>query len=343
MSDLAPTIEFKAGPNRMARLLVCATFPLIWVGGLVTTYDAGMAVPDWPSTYGYNLFLYPWQTWIAGPWDLFIEHGHRLLGSLVGFIAIGLLFVVWRKDDRGWMKWLAFAALLLVIVQGVLGGQRVLRDDRRIAQIHGVVGPLFFALSCMIATFTSKWWRSGNGGGESGTASRGLVAASWLTSFLAAFQLVIGSQLRHGIEYSSGQVFRAAVLFHVLLAVILVLQIFYLAIRVLRGSQVSRLRRPAWALLLLVASQFMLGIASWTVKYGWPAILQKWIASPVSTVQAKSMSQSLIVTGHVAVGALILATSAMLAVRVSRVAVKSRKTVGRKSHEVMTSPVGVPA
>ena len=70
---------------------MCATFPLIWVGGLVTTYDAGMAVPDWPNTYGYNLFLYPWQTWLSGPWDLFIEHGHRLLGALVGMI-----------DDRAW-------------------------------------------------------------------------------------------------------------------------------------------------------------------------------------------------------------------------------------------------
>ena len=73
-------------PGRIAGpcALVCATFPLIWVGGLVTTYDAGMAVPDWPNTYGYNLFLYPWQTWIDGPWDLFIEHGHRLFGALVG-------------------------------------------------------------------------------------------------------------------------------------------------------------------------------------------------------------------------------------------------------------------
>ena len=62
-------------------VLVCATFPLIWVGGLVTTYEAGMAVPDWPTTYGYNLFLYPWQTWMLGPWDLFIEHGHRLAGG----------------------------------------------------------------------------------------------------------------------------------------------------------------------------------------------------------------------------------------------------------------------
>ena len=59
----------------MAWVLACATFPLLWVGGLITTTDAGMAVPDWPGTYGYNMFLYPWQTWLFGPWDLFIEHG----------------------------------------------------------------------------------------------------------------------------------------------------------------------------------------------------------------------------------------------------------------------------
>ena len=83
-------------PHRWAVGVACATFPLIWVGGLVTTYDAGMAVPDWPSTFGYNLFLYPWTTWFFGPWDLFIEHGHRLLGALVGLLTIGLLVSVMR-------------------------------------------------------------------------------------------------------------------------------------------------------------------------------------------------------------------------------------------------------
>ena len=81
-------------PHRWAVGGACATFPLIWVGGLVTKYDAGMAVPDWPSTFGYNLFLYPWTTWLFGPWDLFIEHGHRLLGALVGMLTIGLLISV---------------------------------------------------------------------------------------------------------------------------------------------------------------------------------------------------------------------------------------------------------
>ena len=87
--------------------MVCATFPLIWVGGLVTTYDAGMAVPDWPNTYGYNLFLYPWQTWLYGPWDLFIEHGHRLLGSLVGMLTIGLVASAWWCQRDGLVRWLA--------------------------------------------------------------------------------------------------------------------------------------------------------------------------------------------------------------------------------------------
>src|SRR5690554_3486515 len=98
----SPTINAESRcPHGIAVLLVCVVFPLIWVGGLVTTYGAGMAVPDWPTTYGYNLFLYPWQTWVFGPWALFIEHGHRLLGALAGIITIALVVAVWRTDRRG--------------------------------------------------------------------------------------------------------------------------------------------------------------------------------------------------------------------------------------------------
>mgnify|MGYP001066850405 CR=1 FL=1 len=70
-----------------------------------------MAVPDWPTTYGYNLFLYPWQTWLLGPWDLFIEHGHRLLAATVGMLTIALMVLLWRTDSRRWMKVLGAAAL----------------------------------------------------------------------------------------------------------------------------------------------------------------------------------------------------------------------------------------
>ena len=145
-------------PHRLAVALVCATFPLIWVGGLVTTEKAGMAVPDWPNTYGYNLFLYPWQTWIGGPWDLFIEHGHRLLASAVGLLTIALVVTVWRCDTRGWLRALSVLALVAVVVQGLLGGLRVIQDEVLLARVHGCFGPAFFALSVALAAFTSSWW-----------------------------------------------------------------------------------------------------------------------------------------------------------------------------------------
>ena len=89
--------------HRLAVLSVCLVWPLIWVGGLVTTYDAGMAVPDWPNTYGYNLFLYPLSTWLTGPFDLFIEHGHRLLGAVVGVVAIAMVIACFLGERRRWV------------------------------------------------------------------------------------------------------------------------------------------------------------------------------------------------------------------------------------------------
>src|SRR5215210_1189742 len=124
-------------PHRLAMAVASATFPLIFVGGLVTSYDAGMAVPDWPSTYGYNLFLYPWETWFFGPWDLFIEHGHRLFASGVGILTIGLVVIVWLTGARLLLKQLAVAALALVILQGVLGGMRVVWNTTWLAMVHG--------------------------------------------------------------------------------------------------------------------------------------------------------------------------------------------------------------
>src|SRR5881628_556994 len=111
--------RYSPWPHRLSVALALVTFPLIWVGGLVTTYDAGMAVPDWPGTCGYNLFLYPWQTWLAGPWNLFIEHGHRLLGATAGLVAIALLAAVLITDRRPWLVRAAAGALALVIAQGV--------------------------------------------------------------------------------------------------------------------------------------------------------------------------------------------------------------------------------
>jgi len=154
-------------------MLAAVTFPLIWVGGLVTTYDAGMAVPDWPGTYGYNLLLYPVETWIAGPWDLFIEHGHRLLGVVAGMLNIALVLAVFRWDRRVWMRYFSLGALAAVILQGCLGGFRVLLDDRQLAMLHGCAGPAFFAVCVALCVVTSRTWRESAAGGAASERNTG--------------------------------------------------------------------------------------------------------------------------------------------------------------------------
>lgn len=302
-------------PHRLAVALVCATFPLIWVGGLVTTYDAGMAVPDWPQTYGYNLLMYPWQKWVLGPWDLFIEHGHRLLGALAGMLSLLLAAAIWWRDQRRWMHWLALATVLAVIGQGALGGLRVLRDDVQLAMLHGASGPLFFALGVSLAVFTSRCWNDASRPAPHQEAV-GLHVLAWLTCLLAVVQLVLGAQLRHLPASASLSTFRLALMFHLLVAGILLVQVVVLALRIARShGHAGALTRPAWALVGLVVAQLLLGATTWVVKYSWPWWLADYAWAAHFTIQQQSMSQALTVTAHVATGSLVLATSVMLALR----------------------------
>src|SRR6476659_6209560 len=191
--------SISTAPRRWAVALACATFPLLWVGGLVTTTKAGMAVPDWPNTFGYNLFLYPWTTWLSGPWDVFVEHGHRLFASAVGVLTIGLVVSLCRHDDRRWMRQLGIAALVLVIFQGSLGGMRVLVNERTLAMTHGFVGPLFFALATAIAVFTSPRWRlaSDDSATQLGPQAANIGRLAIATCVIAYLQIVLGAALRH--------------------------------------------------------------------------------------------------------------------------------------------------
>jgi cytochrome c oxidase assembly protein subunit 15 len=308
-------------PHRLAVLLVCATFPLIWVGGLVTTYGAGMAVPDWPTTYGYNLFLYPWQTWVYGPWDLFIEHGHRLFAAAVGLLTIALAVALWRRDQRAWMRRLGVVALAGVIAQGVLGGMRVRLDQRLLAQIHGCVAPAFFALTAAMAVFTSRRWRDAERppprefGGH-----RGLGGLAIVTTVLVYAQLLLGSQLRHVAPTADATVFRATVLLHLFVAVLLALHAAAIFIRA--GGRRAGVwhARPARALAALTLVQLNLGGAAWVVKYGWPAWVAEYDWAAGFVVSRNSPAQALITTAHVATGSLILAVSLTLALRAIRLA-----------------------
>src|SRR5438552_4538917 len=141
--------------SRFALLTAFATLVLICVGGLVTSHGAGMAVPDWPNTFGYNLFFFPVSQWVGG---VFYEHTHRLVASGVGLLTTILAVWLWLKESRRWLRWLGVIGFFSVVLQGVLGGLRVVLFKDELGIFHAALGQLFFVLTCSIALFTSRWW-----------------------------------------------------------------------------------------------------------------------------------------------------------------------------------------
>jgi len=181
--------------HRFAVFAAVATLALLWVGGLVTSHGVGMAVPDWPTSYGYNMFFFPiHQWWAVG--GIFYEHSHRLLASGIGFLTILLAVWAWL-DERRWLRRLAVGALAAVILQGVLGGLRVTQMKDEIGIFHATLAQLFFALLGAIALFTSRWWE------QAGSAKMAIYGARpfrylfGTVTGLILCQLVLGATMRH--------------------------------------------------------------------------------------------------------------------------------------------------
>src|SRR2546423_11496237 len=124
-----------------------ATLLLICSGGMVTSKGVGLAVPDWPTTFGYNMFLFPVSKWVGG---IFFEHTHRLIASTVGLLTIILSVWIRRVDPRRWMRNLGFAALGAVILQGVLGGLRVTMLKDEIGIFHALLAQAFLGMLVVI-------------------------------------------------------------------------------------------------------------------------------------------------------------------------------------------------
>ncbi len=178
--------------HAFAIFAAAVTFCLVWVGGLVTSHGAGMAVPDWPTTYGYNMFLFPISKWTGG---IFYEHSHRLIASGVGFLTIILALWIWWKDERRWLRRLGLLAVGLVILQGVLGGLRVTAMKDEIGIFHATLAQLFFILIGAIALFTSAWWRRALPVVTEHAAA--LHRRTWVVAALILGQLILGAAMRH--------------------------------------------------------------------------------------------------------------------------------------------------
>jgi cytochrome c oxidase assembly protein subunit 15 len=157
---LTSTPPVRPGPrwlNRFAWFTVFATLLLICSGGMVTSKGVGLAVPDWPTTFGYNMFLFPVSKWIGG---VLFEHTHRLIASTVGFLTIILAIWLWRTEDRPAVKMLGPIAVAGVILQGILGGLRVTMLKDQIGIFHACLAQAFLGLIVLIALVTTEFWRS---------------------------------------------------------------------------------------------------------------------------------------------------------------------------------------
>jgi heme a synthase len=180
--------------HRFAVLTAFVTFLLIGLGGLVTSHNAGMSVPDWPNSYGYNMFLFPVSKWVGG---IFYEHTHRLLASAVGLLTTILAVWLWLKDSRRWMCWLGVAAFLGVVAQGIIGGLRVTLNMNSLGVFHATIAQLFFVLTCAIALFTSRFWHETVAGKKSFSVPRSLRNLALTTTLLIFAQLIIAATMRH--------------------------------------------------------------------------------------------------------------------------------------------------
>ncbi len=270
------------------------TLLLIVAGALVTSNDAGLSVPDWPTTFGS---FYKMPHMVGG---VKFEHGHRMVAEFVGLMTIILAVWTWRAESRRWLRLLGVAALGTVIMQGILGGLTVLfLLPAPISSAHAAVAQTFFCIAVCIAMFTGRRWVEEVPQVETDSRRPSLFTLTLLSIFVLYVQLILGAMFRHkGMSWWP----------HVLHAAIVAIVLTWTAIRALSVySKIEAVRKPAVVLMSLLITQLCLGFAAFLTRVAWGKDnVQPELPMVVSTV------------AHVAVGALLLATTVVLAIQVWR-------------------------
>jgi heme o synthase len=303
---------------RLAQACTVLVLFMIAVGAIVTTIRAGDTNPEW------SLRFWEWvQTWWATEGGQAYEDGHRIIGTVIGFLGIALAFTMF-KSERGWRRWLGVIALLLIISQGILGGIRVLvvsdpdvRDTvltvtgggydvelRRAvkAMIHGVTAQIIFAGLACIAVLTSPRWLATHTPQRTVQARTSRMLSLGLLVLLTV-QLTLGTLVRQTGEH---------VMWHVAGAFVVTLAILWMIIRVFRYHDSFKLLRVfAGALGVLLVCQVFLGITPWMITAG-----QLESDDPFAPV-------SLLRSAHVTVGALLMAVTAVLSLWLHRLVAPS--------------------
>jgi cytochrome c oxidase assembly protein subunit 15 len=316
--------------HRFAKLVVGCTVLLILAGSFVTSTESGLSVPDWPTTYGWNMFTFPPSKWVGG---ILYEHGHRLIASAVGFLTIILAAWLWLTEPRRWLRWFGVAALGSVVAQGVLGGLTVLFFlPAAISTAHAGLAEIFFCMAVAIALFTSPNWNAGYGTAKTApyVDDATLRRVATATTVFIYVQILIGATMRHtgaglaipDFPWMFGHVVpdhwtpKIAVHFaHRIGALVVTLSVLACSTYVWsRHGGRPELTRPATLILFLVAAQVALG-----------------------ALTVLSLRDVTINSLHVVCGALVLTTSLVLTLRSWRVSFANTAT---QSGAELASPKG---
>lgn len=275
----------------------------ISVGAVVTTVDAGMAFADWPTSDGHGMFAYPW---LKSTGDKFLEHGHRLAGMLIGVMSLGLAAAAFSWDCRSSVRTLVGLILAGVVLQGLLGGSRVIQNERVLAMLHGQFAAWVFSLMGLLVAMTGRHWEAAAPAVDPSRAWNAVISGVVLLVVLLA-QYLLGGLLRH---LGDG----TAWLVHPWFAIAVALAAAVFCAVAHRTGNVALARAGRWVIALVVG-QALLGLATWGVKYGFP----QW---DLVAVQNSSL-QVAVRSFHKVLGLLTLMTAFVSVVRCYRVLPKS--------------------
>lgn len=272
----------------------CATLVVITAGALVTSNDAGLSIPDWPTSFGYVVKVPHFIGGIRYEWT------HRMLAGSLITLTLGIALSTLLIERRRWLRWLAIGAFCTVIVQAILGGLTVLLlQPPAVSTAHAAVAQTFFCIAVAIAMFTGRRWIEEQPRVEFDQRRPSLFTLTLLSIFVLYVQLILGGMFRHhGMSWWP----------HVAHAGVVSFVLTWTAIRALTVySQIEAVRRPAILMLGLVITQLCLGFLAFLTRVQWGRdAVQPELPMVISTVV------------HVAVGALLLATAVILAIQVWR-------------------------
>ena len=276
-------------------------FLMLITGGLVTGMEAGLAVPDWPNSYGHNMLLYPLTEMVSPENDgVFFEHAHRLTGMFVGLTSLIMVVCVWKWNKSRGVRALALGIFLLVCGQGVLGGLRVTEMNLWFGAVHGVVGQLIFAsFVCLAAMFTPNWKSA------SRVTNKGDTRWATLLCVAMVVQLILGAVYRHMLGDEALAPKATHILYtHIFVAFVVLVFAIVLGIRCMHREN-PLLKKLGIILHSLVMLQLLLGGGALVV-----ILISKGETHPLYEV--------LVTTAHQANGALLLGASFVTFVFVSR-------------------------